>query len=265
MDLRPQSLFFALVGEHLLGSTRPLSGTSIVFVMKRLGVGETAARSVLQRMTAKGFVSRGKQGRKTFYSLTDTGSQILGEGGRKMFTGWRSQDWDGSWTIVRIQVPESRRSLRQKIWSQLSWAGFGQVDGGTWVAPGERELMSVLDAKQLEVSPIVICGRPQPPTTGDRLVAAFELDALAAEYSAFGDRWQGFAPEAESPMEALVARVKLQCEWLGLTRLDPQLPDVLLPQNWPGTTQAQLFVDLNQRLGKREAPVLDDFFAGTLE
>ena len=62
-----------------------------------------------------------------------------------------------------------------------------------------------------------------------------------------------------------MARVKLQCEWLGLTRLDPQLPAVLLPQDWPGTMQAQLFGELNQRLGEREAPVLDDFFAGTLE
>ena len=265
MDFRPQSLFFALVGEHLLGSTRPLSGASIVFVMNRLGVGETAARSVLQRMTAKGFVSRHKEGRKTFYALTETGSQILGEGGRKMFTGWRSQDWDGAWTMVRIQVPESRRSLRQKIWSQLSWAGFGQVDGGTWVAPGERELMSVLDAEQLEVSPIVICGRPQPPTTDDDLVGAFDLDTLSAEYAAFGDRWQVFDSDAMAPVEALVARVKLQCEWLGLTRLDPQLPAVLLPQDWPGTLQAQLFGELNQRLGEREAPVLDDFFAGTLE
>ncbi|WP_166825950.1 PaaX family transcriptional regulator [Brevibacterium limosum] len=265
MDLRPQSLFFALVGEHLLGSTRLLSGASIVFVMRELGVGEAAARSVLQRMTAKGFVARCKQGRKTFYTLTETGSRILGEGGRKMFTGWRSEDWDGSWTMVRVQVPESRRSLRQKVWSQLSWAGFGQIDGGTWAAPGQRELTSVLDAEQLEVSPIVFCGRPQPPTADEVLVAAFELDALSAEYSAFGDRWQGFDPEARSPVEALVARVKLQCEWLGLTRLDPQLPAALLPQNWPGKIQAQLFSELNQRLSERESPVLDEFFAGTLE
>lgn len=265
MDLRPQSLFFALVGEHLLESARSLSGASIVFVMKELGVGETAARSVLQRMTAKGFVARHKQGRKTFYTLTEIGSRILGEGGRKMFTGRNSDDWDGSWTMVRVQVPESRRSLRQKIWTQLSWAGFGQIDGGTWVAPGERELTSVPDAERLEVSPIVISGRPQPPTDNDVLVEAFELAALSKEYSAFGDRWQDFDPKVVSPVDALVVRVRLQCEWLGLTRMDPQLPASLLPENWPGKIQTQLFSRLNQSLSESEKPVLDDFFAGTLE
>lgn len=265
MELRPQSLFFALVGEHLLESTRPLSGASIVFVMKELGVGETAARSVLQRMTAKGFVARHKQGRKTFYTLTDRGARILGEGGRKMFADRQPEIWDGRWTMVRIQVPESRRSLRQKIWSQLSWAGFGQIDGGTWVAPGERELTSVLGPGQREISPIVICGRPQPPTTDDILVAAFELEDLSAEYSAFGDRWSESDPDSMSPMDALVARVKLQCEWLSLTRMDPQLPAALLPEDWPGKVQGQLFRDLNERLHRRETPVVDDFFAGVLE
>jgi phenylacetic acid degradation operon negative regulatory protein len=264
MDVRPQSLFFALVGEHLLESTRPLSGASIVFVMKELGVGETAARSVLQRMTAKGFVARHKEGRKTFYSLTERGEQILGEGGRKMFAGWQPEDWDGRWTMVRMQVPESRRSLRQKIWSQLSWAGFGQIDGGTWAAPGERDLTSVLGPEELEISPIVICGQPRPPTTNELLVAAFDLDGLSAEYSEFGVRWRRFDSDELSPVEALVARVRLQYEWLRLTRVDPQLPAELLPQDWPGKIQAQLFRDLNERLGQRESPVVDDFFAGTL-
>ncbi|WP_423057531.1 PaaX family transcriptional regulator C-terminal domain-containing protein [Brevibacterium linens] len=265
MDLRPQSLFFALVGEHLLESDRPLSGASIVLVMTRLGVGETAARSVVQRMTAKGFIAREKRGRKTFYTLTERGAQILGEGGRKMFADWQPDNWDGTWTMVRIQVPEARRSLRQKIWSQLSWSGFGQVDGGTWVAPGERELSSALDLEQAGVSPIVICGKPQPPTTDDQLVGAFDLDELAAEYAAFGSRWGKYDPDSASPVEALVTRVKLQCEWLGLTRADPQLPAQLLPEDWPGTGQARLFKELNGLMSRAEAPAVDGFFAGTLE
>ncbi len=216
-------------------------------------------------MTAKGFVARRKQGRKTFYTLTETGSRILGEGGRKMFADWQPDSWDGNWTMVRLQVPEARRSLRQKIWSQLSWAGFGQVDGGTWVAPGEQELPSALDLGRAGVSPIVICGKPQPPTTDDQLVGAFDLDELSAEYAAFGDRWGQYDPESASPVEALVARVKLQCEWLGLTRADPQLPAQLLPEGWPGTRQARLFKDLNDQMSRTEASVVDDFFAGTLE
>src|SRR5699024_6264327 len=126
MAVHPQSLFLALAGQHLLDESRPLSGTSIVFAMKRLGVGESAARSVLQRMAAKGFIDRHKEGRKTFYSLSDRGRRMLREGQEKMYSGWQPQDWDGRWTLVRVQVPESKRTLRHRISSKLSWAGFGR-------------------------------------------------------------------------------------------------------------------------------------------
>src|SRR5699024_9574287 len=104
MAVHPQSPFRALAGRQLPDETRPLSGTSIVFAMKRLGVGESAARSVLQRMTAKGLIDRHKEGRKTFYSLSDRGRRILREGQEKMYSGWQPQGWDGRWTLVRVQV-----------------------------------------------------------------------------------------------------------------------------------------------------------------
>ncbi|MCF2571228.1 PaaX family transcriptional regulator [Brevibacterium sp. UCMA 11754] len=264
MTVHPQSLFFALAGLHMLDDPRPLSGTSIVFVMGRLGVGESAARSVLQRMAAKKFIVRHKEGRKTFYTLSDRGRAILREGQEKMFAGWQPQDWDGRWTFVRIQVPESKRTLRHQMASRLSWAGFAQVDGGPWVAPGQHDVVAILGPEHSEISPIVVYGMPQPPTTDEMLVSAFDLEALAADYEAFGEKWRAVVPASLSSVEALVRRVELHFDWLTLTRTDPQLPGELLPEVWPGTVQNTSFRVLDSELSDREASAVSGFFGGGL-
>lgn len=264
MTVHPQSLFFALAGLHMLDDPRPLSGTSIVFVMGKLGVGESAARSVLQRMAAKEFIVRHKEGRKTFYTLSDRGRAILREGQEKMFAGWQPQDWDGRWTFVRIQVPESKRTLRHQMASRLSWAGFAQVDGGPWVAPGQHDVVAILGPEHSEISPIVVYGMPQPPTTDEMLVSAFDLEALATDYEAFGGKWRAVAPASLSPADALVKRVELHFDWLTLTRTDPQLPVVLLPQKWPGAVQGDLFRALNEGLDEAEKFVVHKLFSGEL-
>lgn len=262
MTVQPRSLFFALAGVHMLDDPRPLSGASIVFVMGRLGVGESAARSVLQRMTAKKFIVRQKEGRKTFYTLSDRGRAILREGQEKMFAGWQPQDWDGRWTFVRIQVPESKRTLRHQMASRLSWAGFAQVDGGPWVAPGQHDVVTIVGPGASELSPIVVYGMPQLPTTVETLVSAFDLGELAADYEAFGEKWRAVDLESLSPVGALVKRVELHFDWLTLTRTDPQVPVLLLPRNWPGAAQGDLFRLLNEDLEESEKPVVHKFFSG---
>lgn len=265
MTVHPQSLFFALAGLHLLDDDRPLSGTSVVFVMNRLGMGESAARLVLQRMTAKGFIFRHKEGRKTFYALSDRAQGILREGQEKMFAGWQPQSWDGRWTFARIQVPESKRTIRHQMASRLSWAGFGQVDGGPWVAPGPHDVATILGAKAAELAPILVYGTPQLPTTSEMLVGAFGLDKLASGYVDFGHKWAAVVPDPLSPAEAVVKRVELHFDWLTLARTDPQLPVALLPKAWPGEVQGATLRGLDVELSNREESAVSSFFSGRLE
>lgn len=160
-------------------------------------------------MAAKNFIVRHKEGRKTFYTLSDRGRAILREGQEKMFAGWQPQDWDGRWTFVRIQVPESKRTLRHQMASRLSWAGFAQVDGGPWVAPGPHDVATILGPEQSVISPIVVYGEPQPPTSEEMLAGAFDLAELAADYESFGEKWRAVDPDSLSPVDALVKRVEL--------------------------------------------------------
>ncbi|RBP66063.1 PaaX family transcriptional regulator [Brevibacterium sanguinis] len=264
MTVHPQSLFLSLAGQHLLDVQHPLSGASIVEVMSELGVGASAARSVLHRMGVKGLIDRTKLGRRTYYSLSKRGRSILAEGREKMFKGGGGDGWDGTWTLVRVQVPEAKRALRHRVSTRLSWCGYGQLDGSTWVAPGRHAFLESLGDLGDELAPVVLVGRPQPPTTDEQLVAAFDIDDLAKAYQRFGEKWDGLDTTVLTPRQSLIARVELHHDWLTLTRTDPQLPMALLPQGWPGTTQERLFRALDGRLTEAESSVLDAFFAGEL-
>lgn len=166
---------------------------------------------------------------------------------------------------MRIQVPESKRTLRHQMVSRLLWAGFGQVDGGPWVAPGRHDVAAILGPEQSEISPIVVYGKPQPPTTDEMLVGAFDLAELATDYEAFGEKWCAVDPESLSPVDALVERVELDFDWLTLTRTDPQLPAELLPEEWSGITQGELFRELDASLARGESSALAGYFAGDLD
>jgi phenylacetic acid degradation operon negative regulatory protein len=278
-SLQPQSLLMSLVGLHQLDTDRPVSGTSVVHVLGRLGVAEPAARSVLQRVTTRGLIARHKEGRRTFYSPTDHGRAVL-EGGRtKMFHRWREDAWDGRWTFVNLTVPESHRKLRHRIGSQLTWAGFARTSDGLWVAPGRHEVTEILgqdalagpdapdDAASTPSPPVVIYGHPCAPTTDAQLVEPFDLDRVDTGFRDFLARWDGDAVDAAptDPVDALVTRLQLHAEWLTLTRADPQLPDALLPTDWPGGIAGDRFRALDAALAEQERPVIEDYFAGALD
>lgn len=272
----PQSLLMSLVGMHLLDTDRPLSGTSVVVVLGRLGIAEPAVRSVLQRMTARGLIARHKQGRRTYYSPTPRGRAILEDGRAKMFHRWRDGAWDGRWTFVGLTVPERRRTLRHRVGSRLGWAGFARIPGGMWVAPGRHDVPAILGRTMTDgageaeggdaggLSPVVVHGLPAAPTTDAQLVEAFDLTAVAKGFLDFLDTWGGLCTADLDPVTALVTRLRLHEEWLAQTRTDPQLPARLLPVDWPGGAAGDLFRQRDWELAEQERPALENFFAGTL-
>lgn len=262
----PQTLLMSLIGLHLLDDDRPVSGTSVVQVLGRLGVAESAARSVLQRVTARGLIERHKEGRRTFYSPTPLGREVLTDGRAKMFHHWRTAAWDGRWTFIGVTVPEQQRAVRHRVHNRLSWAGFARLPGSMWAAPGEHDVTDILGDIP-DAAPVVLLGLPRPPTTDAQLVAAYRLADVADGFRGFLSRWTAAddgTGSVDDALTALVRRLRLHTEWLALTRDDPQLPEPLLPSDWPGRPAGDLFRRLDRDLADREQPVIDHFFAGTL-
>ena len=68
--LRPQSVVFALLAEHVLDRDVGLFSGSFIEILRRQGIGEHATRSTLARMTRRDLLRSERHGRKTYFALT---------------------------------------------------------------------------------------------------------------------------------------------------------------------------------------------------
>jgi phenylacetic acid degradation operon negative regulatory protein len=245
-----------LLGRYLLGRSTVVSAGSVIEVFGRAGVGEHAARSTLARMVNRGMLTRQRHGRAMYFGLTAQAEGILHDGEDRI---WRSgavnQDWDGWWTLLGFSLPESWQRQRHELRSQLTWAGFGPLFNGLWVAPGRVEVTRLVASLGLESRVKAFYAQAIPGTDIARMVQEnWDLDAVAARYHGFLARWQGpdLPPGRRDP---LAVQLLLASDWLQVIRADPRLPVEHLPADWPAAKAESLFVELDQGVAKRAGEI----------
>ncbi|MGP4096841.1 PaaX family transcriptional regulator [Nonomuraea sp. KM90] len=255
---RPQSLMFSFLGVYVLGRRVAVYSGSVIDVFARLGLTEEAVRSTLTRMVKRGLLARHRQGRKTYFGLTPHAADILEDGRRRVWeTGAVNRDWDGSWTLVGFSLPDSRRSTRHDLRSQLVWAGFGLLHNGMWIAPGTKDVSAIVTELGLRDHVTVLAVRATGPTESADLVRrAFDTEQIAGRYHAFLDRWDTPGPQPALP-DDLARQLLLHTDWLQLVRQDPHLPAEHLPPDWPAIRAEQVFHTL-ARAYRRPAGRLAD-------
>ncbi|SEF88869.1 phenylacetic acid degradation operon negative regulatory protein [Nonomuraea solani] len=242
---RPQSLMFSFLGIYVLGRGVAVYSGSVIDVFARLGLSEEAVRSTLTRMAKRGLLARHRRGRKTYFGLTAYAAEVLEDGRRRVWeTGAVNRDWDGTWTLVGFSLPDSRRSTRHDLRSQLVWAGFGPLLGGMWIAPGAKDVSAMVAALGLHDHVTVLAARALKPTESADLVGrAFDTEQIAGRYRAFLDRWDTPRPLPSLP-DDLARQLLLHTDWLQLVRQDPHLPAEHLPPDWPAIRAEQVFRSL---------------------
>ena len=238
--LRPQTLLLTFLGEAILGRDLAVYSGTFVEVMQRLGVSEDATRSTLSRMVSRGLLARHRRGRKVYFGITARAVGVLAEGADRLWSqGAVNRDSDGSWTVLSFSLPESRRDERHQLRSLLRWSGFGPLRSGLWIAPGSVDLAAVLhDERLLDHVQIF---RAEPVTDVARIVSeAFDIDAIAARYDEFLQRWGPPRPLPDAP-DDLARQLWLVSDWLLVLRDDPRIPLRYLPARWPAVAAERAF------------------------
>ncbi|WP_028923383.1 PaaX family transcriptional regulator [Pseudonocardia acaciae] len=244
-DQRPQSLLLSFLGIYVLDRHLAVYSGSVIEVFAKVGVSEEAVRSTLARMVKRGLLARHRRGRKMYFGLTARSAAVLTEGDHRVWrTGAVNRDWDGTWTMVGFSLPDSWRARRHTLRARLVWNGFGPLQNGLWIAPGEVDVPALLDDLDLTDHLRVLTARPAKPTDDANLIAtAFDVDAIAAAYHAFLARWDVAHPRPEAP-DDLARQLLLHTDWLQLVRSDPRLPAAHLPADWPAIRAEHVFQTL---------------------
>jgi len=257
--LSTQHLIFNLFGDYLAVPGQDVSTAGLLEVLSLLGVGERAARSTLSRMKRRGWLEPRRIGRRSSYRLTPKARRLLQEGSRRLF-GRQPEPWDGTWHLIAYSLPRERRLTRHRLRTRLSWLGYGTLQPGTLIAasPRTQEVQRLL--RELEVHPYVhvFAGARLDPAEQERVVArCWDLPAIDGRYAAFVERYASLLRETRSrqqrdgslPLnESFVARFRATSDYAEFPRIDPFLPDELLPRHWRGGVAMQLLTELRALL-----------------
>lgn len=239
-----RSLLLTVLGEFALPRDEGVWTASIVEALGTLDVEERAARQALARASAEGLLISERHGRRTAWSLTPRGSELLADGTTRIYGFMRQpRAWDGRWFVLTLSIPESQRRLRHQLRTQLTWLGLGSPSSGLWVSPDvdmTKEVDRVVAGLGLTAQSFAWVG----PTSGigdeSRLVrAAWDLEDVETRYLDFLSQFE--ERRADTPAEAFFAQIELVHEWRRFPFLDPDLPRELLDHSWPGPRAASIF------------------------
>ncbi|MDA8272000.1 MAG: PaaX family transcriptional regulator [Actinomycetota bacterium] len=245
---RPQSVMFSFLGIYLRGQSSAIYSGSVIDVFARMNISVDAVRSTLTRMVKRDLLNRHRHGRKMYFSVTDRGEKILNDGYARVWeSGAVNRNWDGQWTVVAFSLPNDCRQERHDLRSRLIWRGFGLLQPGLWVAPGQVEVSDMIDEVGLAEYMSVMTARPATPTESSELVVrAFDLSSIANSYDRFLEGWDSSNPWLEWP-DDLARQLILHTDWLQLVRQNPRLPADYLPTNWPAFRAEYIFQSLAQK------------------
>lgn len=239
---RPQSLLLAFFGNYALEESPVcVYSGSVIDVLARAGVGEHAVRSTLTRMVNRGLLRRQRQGRRMYFGLTPHATQILNDGGHRIWeTSAVNDDWDGTWSLLGFSLPESWQRQRHDLRSRLIWSGFGPLYSGLWIAPGDVDVSAIVSELGLSAHVKIFHARADEATDIDVMIRdTWDLESIAARYVSFEKRWtaQLGAPSGDP----IATRLRLVSEWLEVIRTDPRLPARHLPPDWPARSAEDVF------------------------
>jgi DNA-binding transcriptional regulator PaaX len=239
---RPQSLVLSFLGALVLdGDLPPLPSTILLDLLADLGVAEAAGRATLKRMTQRGLFSRGQVGRTAEYALTPLAEDVLREAYQRVTSPAPFEHPEGEWTLLSYSVPESRRDLRHRVRARLTWAGFGGLRDGLWIAPGTVDVAAVLGRSDLADAADLadaFAARPLPGTDLHRLVQrAWDVPAVRDAHLRFIETWSR-PPKVFGSVAQLTL---LGADWLWLLRTDPGLPAAQLGADWPAPTSSAVY------------------------
>jgi phenylacetic acid degradation operon negative regulatory protein len=267
MPVKPRSLVLDMFGEYLRYLGPDVRLTQVTNLLNEFEVTPATVRVTMSRLKKEGWFTGRREGRETVYSLTQTMLDVLDEGRQRIFAP-PARPWTGEWTMVIYQMSEAERVERNQLRKTLAWHGFGPLTTSTWLAPGDRalEVRAFVDKALRDQVDVLRCTSEGIVHDRDMATRCWDLETLAADYTAFVDAHQPLARKAAqlSGAEALIARTELISTFRHFPFRDPRLPLEIRPAPWPGDEAHASFRRTYDELGQAARAHVSDLVGQTV-
>jgi len=251
MASKPRALILDLFGDYLRYVDSEVRAGDLVVLLGALGVEPAATRMTLSRLRQEGWFTTRRVGRETIYRLSADLLEILDEGRSRIFAEY-AEDWDGWWTQVVLQTPETDRTVREQVRKKLAWMGFGPLTSSTWFSPRVAKDEALKLTHEFPTASVDVLVSRTDDLASDRALVArcWDLATLESDYRRFIedhrqllDGTAGLAGPA-----ALAVRTEIISTYRHFPFRDPSLPIVLRPDGWSGATAHDLFLAVHREL-----------------
>jgi len=261
--VKPRSLILDIFGDYLAIVGTEVRAGDLVSMLGAVGIEPATSRMTLSRLKQENWFTTRRIGRETLYRLSEQLVGILAEGRGRIFEPYQ-QDWDGWWTQLVFQLPESDRALREQVKKRLSWLGFGPLTPSTWLSPRRQRDRALLLRREFPSVEIDVLGVRTDDVDEDRSLVrrCWDIEQLNADYREFvaGHRRLRERVSTLDGRAAFAARIELASTYRHFPFRDPSLPAELRPPGWQGAIAHDLFLELHDAL----APAASDFVAGVV-
>ncbi|SIS91592.1 phenylacetic acid degradation operon negative regulatory protein PaaX [Insolitispirillum peregrinum] len=256
------SLIISLFGDAVL----PRGGTvwlgSLIRLLEPLGLNERLVRTAVFRLVKDGWLEATTQGRRSNYALSDSGRRRFEDASRLIYAA-QAPEWDRRWRLIFL-IGELTAKEREHIRRALFWQGFGALNDGCFIHPG-ADLAAAFDGLVADglgpylknLMPLQAADARTGLSASNKDIAeqAWDLGDLSAAYERFAATYlpllvalSGDASAGLRDEDAFLVRTLLIHDYRRLLLRDPELPEVLLPTDWPGQRVRLLCKDIYRRL-----------------
>jgi phenylacetic acid degradation operon negative regulatory protein len=222
--------------------------------VKSLGINDRLVRTSVFRLSKDSWLASEHIGRRSYYGLTATGRRRFEHAYRRIYFQPKLH-WEGDWQIVLTAGSDLTPAQRDEVRKELQWEGFGLIAPGVLAHPSADldPLLDILQSNGVQDSVVVLraksLGTVANKPTRELVRECWNLGLISQDYKRFLDRFRPALKALKGvreldPEQCFIVRTLLMHEFRRTLLRDPQLPDQLLPHDWPGNAARQLCHEL---------------------
>lgn len=250
--MRGRSLIITVFGDSISQHGGSLWLGSLIQALEPFGLNQRLVRTSAYRLLQEDWLTSHQIGRRSFYSLSDTGRRQYQRAARRIYAAQRPR-WDGQWIMVlpSFLVEEQREQLRR----QLRWDGYASLASGVLGHPGgdRRALDETLQDLGVADKVVVMNAHTEDAASQVALRGlareCWEIDKLEARYQEFLATFRPVLHAISrarelSDEQCFQVRTLAIHEYRRILLKDTDLPDELLPGDWAGKAARNLVANI---------------------
>ncbi|OQX50951.1 hypothetical protein B5M47_02445 [candidate division CPR3 bacterium 4484_211] len=198
-------------------------------------------KNAFYELKRKGLVKyiEDKEKERARIEITELGQQRLANSIPQYF---EKRPWDGKIYLITYDIPESRRTLRNKFReSILKKLSCGMLQASVWITPySPRALIEAWAMEHGAVGMILISELEKDGSFGEFTVEylleeVYKLSEVDSRYKAFINKYE---------KQTTANQTDLNLDFISCVKADPQLPFELLPPDWASIKAYKIYKKL---------------------